>query len=119
MKSEESIKVKRNSYGTLIGDFSNVEYFYDDIMASRKVRKVEATRHETLNTDFIAEEDAELLERLIMSTDVFMVENADTTYTVPVIVTDSSFVKKTGANDKVKIQYTIKIEYANPINTNS
>ena len=53
-----------------------------------------------------------------MSTDVYIVENDDTTYTEAVMVTDSSFVKKTVANDKM-IQYTINIEYANPINTNS
>jgi hypothetical protein len=53
-----------------------------------------------------------------MSTDVYIVENTDTTYTQGVIVTDSSIVKKTVANDKL-IQYTIKIEYANNVNTNS
>ena len=48
-----------------------------------------------------------------------MIENSDTTYTVGVMVTDSSFVRKTQANDGMRIQYTIKIEYANPLNTNS
>ena len=74
---------------------------------------------ETINTDFISEAEAEFLENLIMSTNVHIVENDDTTYTVPVMVTDKSFVKKTVANNKVKIQYTINIEYANPVNTNS
>ena len=53
-----------------------------------------------------------------MSTDVYIIENADTDYTQGVMVTDSSFVRKTSANDKL-IKYTINIEYANPINTNS
>ena len=54
-----------------------------------------------------------------MSTNVQIVENADTDYTVPVLITDKSIVRKTQANDGVKIQYTINIEYANPLNTNS
>ena len=54
-----------------------------------------------------------------MSTNVQIVENADTTYTVPVMITDKSIERKTSANDGVKIQYTFKIEYANPYNTNS
>ena len=54
-----------------------------------------------------------------MSTNVEVIENADTDYTVPVMVTDTSFVRKTVANDKIQIQYTIQIEYANPLNTNS
>ena len=53
-----------------------------------------------------------------MSTDVYIVENADTDFTQAVMVSDTSFVKKTVANDKL-IKYTINIEYANPINTNS
>ena len=47
-----------------------------------------------------------------------MVQNSDTTYTQPVMITDTSFIKKTVANDKM-IQYSIKIEYSNPVNTNS
>ena len=34
------------------------------------------------------------------------------------MITDSNIVRKTQANDKL-IQYTINIEYANPVNTNS
>ena len=49
---------------------------------------------------------------------VDIVENMDTEFTQGVVITDSSFIKKTSANDKL-IQYTINIEYANPINTNS
>ena len=53
-----------------------------------------------------------------MSTDVYIVENADTEFTQGVMITDSSFTKKTRANDKM-MQYTIQIEYANNVNTNS
>jgi len=119
MKSTQSLEVKRNSYGKLIGDFNSTEYSYQNYESAKKVREVEATRVETLNTDYITEEDAQLLENLLMSTDVFMVENADTEYTIPVMVTDNKIVRKTKANNKLKIQYTIKIEYSNPINTNS
>ena len=87
-------------------------------MRGKQTRQTTATLKETLNTDWITEQDAQLLEGLIMSTNVEMVENADTDYTQGVMVTDTSFVRKTVANDKM-IQYTIKIEYANNINTNS
>ena len=60
-----------------------------------------------------------LLENLIKSTRVEMIANADTSSTLPVMVTESSFARKTQANDGMKIQYTIKIQYANPLNTNS
>ena len=101
-----------------MGRFNGSKWSYNNTMRGKKTRQVTAVLKETLNTDWITEQDANLLEKLIMSTDVYIVENADTTYTEPVMITDTSFVKKTVANDKL-IQYTIQIEYANPINTNS
>lgn len=117
-KSTQTIDVNRNTYSTMLGTFNKSKYRYNNTQRGKKTREVTATLKETLNTDWITEQDANLLEKLIMSTDVYIVENSDTTYTQGVVVTDSSFVRKTNANDKL-IQYTIQIEYANPINTNS
>jgi hypothetical protein len=102
----------------MLGTFNKSKYRYNNTQRGKKTRQVTAVLKETLNTDWITEQDANLLEKLIMSTDVYIVENADTEFTQGVVVTDSSFVRKTNANDKL-IQYTIQIEYANPINTNS
>ena len=118
MKSEQTVKVERNNYSTLIGDFNSNRFSYSNSERGKSTRQTTAIVEETLNTDWITEQDAELLEKLIISTNVEMVENDDTTYTQAVMVTDSSFVRKTVANNKM-IQYTIKIEYANNINTNS
>jgi hypothetical protein len=117
-KSTQTIEVSRNNYETMLGDFNNTMYSYDNFGRGKKTRTTTAILKETLQTDWISEADAVLLESLIMSTNVQIVENADTTYTVPVMVSDKSFIKKTVANDKL-IKYTINIEYANPINTNS
>jgi hypothetical protein len=117
-KSTQTLEVKRDNYSSMLGNFSNDLYSYDNFKRGKTTRQTTAILKETLNTDWITEADAVLLENLIMSTNVNIVENADTVYTVPVMITDSSFVKKTVANDNL-IQYTINIEYANPINTNS
>ena len=101
-----------------MGRFNGSKWSYNNTMRGKRTRETTAILKETLNTDWINEADARLLEKLIMSNDVYIVENADTTYTEGVIVTDSSFIKKTVANDNL-IQYSITIEYANPINTNS
>tara|TARA_R100000234_G_scaffold83632_1_gene53014 strand:- start:5004 stop:6464 length:1461 start_codon:yes stop_codon:yes gene_type:complete len=117
-KSTQTIDVNRNTYSTMLGTFNKSKWRYNNTQRGKKTRQVTAVLKETLNTDWITEQDANLLEKLIISTDVYIVENADTTYTQGVVITDSSFVKKTNANDNL-IQYTIQIEYANPINTNS
>jgi len=119
MKSTQTVDVKRDTFGKVLGEFNSSAYSYNNFDSTQQVRKTDAILKETLNTDWIAEEDAELLEKCIVSTDVFIIENADTTYTVPVLITDKSIARKTNANDGMKIQYTIKIEYANPLNTNN
>ena len=118
MKSTQTIEVTRNNYNTIMGRFNASKWYYNNTMRGKTTREVTAVLKETLNTDWITEDQAYLLEKLIMSTDVYIVENADTEFTQGVMVTDSSIVQKTVANDKM-IQYTIQIEYANNVNTNS
>tara|TARA_R100001594_G_scaffold26766_1_gene51458 strand:- start:3607 stop:5133 length:1527 start_codon:yes stop_codon:yes gene_type:complete len=117
-KSTQTIEVNRNNYSSIIGRFNASKWYYNNTMRGKKSRQVTAVLKETLNTDWITEDQAYLLEKLIMSTDVYIVENEDTEFTEGVMITDSSIVKKTVANDKL-IRYTIQIEYANPVNTNS
>ena len=117
-KSTQTVEVSRDNYNSMIGTFNKSKWRYDDTQRGKTTRQTTAILKETLNTDWITEQDGNLLEKLIMSTDVYVVENADTDHTQGVLVTDSSFIKKTVANDKM-IQYTINIEYANPLNTNS
>ena len=102
----------------MLGHFNKSKYYYMNFGKGQAVRQTTAKKKETLNTDFISEADGHLIEKLLMSTSVFVVKNDSTQTTESVIVTDSSFVKKTVANDKL-IQYSISIEYANELNTNS
>ena len=118
-KSTQTVNVERNNYSSMLGTFNKSKYRYDDYQRGKTTRQTTAVLQETLNTDWITEQDADLIEKLIMSTDVYVVENDDTTYTQAVMVTSSSHIRKTQANDGMKIQYTINIEYANPLNTNS
>jgi hypothetical protein len=118
-KSTQTVEVKRNKYESMLGDFNSSMYSYDNFSGGKKVRQTTAILKETLETDWLEEPMSEFLENAIKSTNVQIIENADTSYTVPVLITDTSFVRKTVANDGVKIRYTFKIEYANPLNTNS
>ncbi len=118
-KSTQTVDVKRDTYGSVIGTFNKSKYRYDDYQRGSTVRQTTAKLKETLNTDWIKEEQATLIEKLLMSTDVYVIENADTEFTQAVMVTSSSHIRKTQANDGMKIQYSIDIEYANNLNTNS
>ena len=118
MKSISTIEVTRDNYNSMLGTFNKSRWRYNNTQRGKTTRQTTAILKETLQTDWISEQDANLLEKLAYSTDVYILENLDTDFTEGVVITDSSFVKKTVANDKL-IQYTINIEYANPINTNS
>ena len=118
MKSTSTVEVQRDNFSTMIGTFNKSKWRYNNTQRGKTTRQTTAILKETIQTDWISEQDANLLEKCIYSTDVYIVENAETDFTEGVVITDSSFVKKTVANDKL-IQYTINIEYANPINTNS
>ena len=118
MKSTQTTEVSRNNYNTLLGKYNSSKFFYNNTMRGINTRQTTAVLKEQLNTDWITENDGILIEKLLMSTNVDIVENMDTEFTQGVVITDSSFIKKTSANDNL-IQYTINIEYANPINTNS
>lgn len=117
-KSTQTIDIKRNNYNSMLGTFNKSLWRYNNTQRGKTTREVTATLKETLNTGWLTEQDAVFMENLLLSGRVDVVQNGDTTYTEGVIITDSSFVKKTIANDNL-IQYTVNIEYSNPINTNS
>ncbi len=118
MKSTQTLSVERNNYNALIGTYNKSVWRYNDTQRGKTTRQTTATLKETLNTDWLSENEATLMEKLLISTNVYILDNADTEFTQAVMITDSNIVRKTQANDKL-IQYTINIEYANPINTNS
>jgi hypothetical protein len=112
MKNTQTIEVKRNNYETLVGEFNNTMYGYSQLSRGKKTRNTTTRVKETINTDWITEEDAVLLQGLLSSTNVLIVDN----FCHPVMITDSSMVRKNSVNDRLKIQYTLKIEWAVPIN---
>ena len=119
MKSTQTIDIKRDTYQTMIGKFNQPLYEYNNYENGIETRETSARITETINTDFLNEAEATLLESLFVSTKIDVVLDPDSSeYTVPVTIKDSKFIKKTIANNKL-IQYTIAIEYAHPLNTNS
>ena len=118
LKSTDTIDITRNKYEKVIGIFNKSKYRYSNWDKGQAVRETSAIRKETLNTGYLDAEQASLVKECLLSTDVYVVQNVNTGITQSVIVTDSSYVKKTVANDKL-IQYTVNIEYSNNVNTNS
>lgn len=89
--------------GALSGDTSYVQGTFEGGTRAYNVNAVETIE---ANTDFITEEEADVLKELFSSVDVYM-QTGD--YFEPVVINETEYVKQTSVNDKI-IQYIIQIE---------
>jgi len=122
MKSIRGLATNRTTYTQLGGTWNDEYYIPYSYKGGEKNFKVNAKERITLNTDFLNNDnESAWLEELINSSEVYIIKEFDSTYTPttnvssfnryvePVRVTNSNFIRKTVANDKL-IQYTIEIE---------
>jgi hypothetical protein len=119
MKSTRTVTTNRTSYTQQAGTWNESTFKIKGYKGGKKNFRVNSTEKIKLNTDFVTEAEGVWFEELINSTDVYIVngylegyENIfklTNKYVEPVVLTTSSYVKKTIANDKV-MQYTIEIE---------
>ena len=122
-KSEITTDITRTHYESMLGTYDKSVFRYNDTDRGKNVNKVTALKKQKIQTDWLTEVEALMIESLLVSTNVFTIKNikagVGTEFTQPVVVTDKSFKKKTLINDGIKIKYTINIEFANLTNTNS
>ena len=116
-KSTESVDITRSDMGSVPGTWDNLTFNYDTWDRGKKTLYTEATRKLTINSDWLNPDEGAWLEELFTSTNVQILGDDNIVY--PVILTDKTYTKKTSVNNKIKIQYTIKLEYANKVRTNS
>ena len=117
MKSTKSITTNRTSYTQLGGTWNESAFKISGYKGGKKNFRVNSTEKIKLNTDFVTEEEGVWFEQLINSPEVYVLEGfqSDPTYSSfnnyvqPATITNSSYVRKTKANDKL-MQYTIEIE---------
>jgi len=125
-KSIRSISTKGSTYEQLAGTWNEAAYRVDSYKGGKKSFRVNATEKITMNSDFVSESENDMLEELINSPEVYILEgyqddgaySALNQYVKPVRLTTSSFVKKTVANDKL-IQYTFEVEKSKTLRTQS
>ena len=120
MKSVRSTSTNRTTYTQMTGSWNESRYAIDGYKGGKKNFRVNSTERIQVNSDFLTEADAVWFEELINSQEVYILNGYDSTesapyntmtnkYVEPVLVTTSSYVRKTLANDKL-IQYTFELE---------
>ena len=109
-------KIERSTFRTGRGNWDSlsntVDWTYNVRDRGETVTDVTAEQLETLSTDWMNARFVPMIEDLVTSPSVFVYDSGSPQNAVPVVVTDSSFVTKTNANDKL-ITYQVKVKYAN------
>ena len=116
-KSIESVDITSEEMESVSGTWDSATFSYNNWDRGKETLFTEATRKLVINSDYLNEDEAVWLEELFTSTDIQIIDDNGTIY--PVIITNKTYTKKTSVNDKIKIQYTINLEYANKVRTNS
>ena len=116
-KSTESVDITRSDAGSVPGTWNSATFTYNNWDRGKKTLYTEATRKLTINSDWLNPDEGVWLEELFTSTNVQILADDNVVY--PVVITDKKYTKKTSVNNKIKIQYTVNLEYANKVRTNS
>ena len=98
-------------YGRQHGSWNASSYKQKIHERGKSIVNISATEQMFLNTHLLNETEALFLQDLFSSPVVYMFENSNA---IPVCVLDSSYTKRTSANDKI-MQYELTIEKAHKI----
>ena len=118
MKSVRSTTTNRTTYTQMGGTWNDSVYEIEGYKGGKKNFRVNSTERIQINSDFLTEADAVWFEELMNSQSVYILNGYNATestftitnkYVEPVLITTSSYVRKTIANDK-RIQYTFDLE---------
>tara|TARA_R110000737_G_scaffold149134_1_gene178514 strand:- start:2216 stop:3670 length:1455 start_codon:yes stop_codon:yes gene_type:complete len=119
-KSVRSLSTNRTTYTQAQGTWNDSTYRIDGFKGGKKNFRVNSTEKIQVNSDFVSEADSQWFEELVNSQEVYILNGYDASetppyntmtnkYVEPVLITTSSYIRKTIANDKL-MQYTFEME---------
>tara|TARA_R100000781_G_scaffold102374_1_gene65875 strand:+ start:80 stop:1501 length:1422 start_codon:yes stop_codon:yes gene_type:complete len=129
-KSIRTISTQGSTYTQLNGSWNEANYRYANQQGGKKTFRRNATEKVTINTDFVTENYNVMFEELMNSPEVYILQGTQAStssgnysyelsqYVTPTRILNSSFVKKTKANDQL-IQYTFEVEKSKTLRTQS
>lgn len=127
-KSVRTISTQGSTYTQLNGSWNEANYKYANQQGGKKSFRRNATEKVTINTNFVTENYNVMFEELMNSPEVYILQGTQAStssgiysfelsqYVTPTRILNSSFVKKTKANDQL-IQYTFEVEKSKTLRT--
>jgi hypothetical protein len=111
--------IKRTTFEQVAGNWDTTDAAQDfnfrGDQGGTRISKVSATQEMTANSDLFNEDEVSLLETLYLSPNVFLLGTAADSKAgtiTPIVVTDSTFIRKKGVNLRSPFTYQIKFKYA-------
>lgn len=118
-KSQRSLSVQRSSFEKQYGNYTtaNGSWSYDAWDGGKQTFNTRGTESITLSTDWISEAEAEWLEQLITSPEVYILDlgvygTVNNASVKPISIKSSNYEIKTSVNDKL-FNLTIEAELSN------
>ena len=116
LRYDYSVNVKRKEFEQVSGNWDSasttVDFNYRGDEGGIRIAGVEAHQELTATTDLLNESDVDLLETLMLSPNVYISINGAEGNYAPIVVKDTSFIKKRGVNERGQYLYQIKFKYA-------
>ena len=107
--------IERKTFKQVAGNWdtadANQDFNFRGDEGGTRIAKVSATQEMVANTDLFNQDEVDLLESLFISPNVFLIGTGGESVT-PIVITDTSFVRKKGVNERSPFTYQIKFKYA-------
>lgn len=110
MVSRTSFSTEARTYQPQIGSWESPTLFYNDYETSNQKYVVDSKQALTVNTDWISEDYNDIIKQLLVSDEIYWVQDESTNRLTPITINTESITFKTGVVDKV-IQYAFEFEY--------
>ena len=110
MVSRTSFSTEARTYQPQIGSFESPTLFYNDYETSNQKYVVDSKQGLSVNTDWVDESYNDIFKQLLVSDEVYWVQNETTGTLTPITINTESVTFKTGVVDKV-IQYAFDFEF--------
>lgn len=111
-KSEVNYTLDRKQYTQVIGTYAETDFKFNTYDRGITDRMVIATKGMVVNSDWLSKGEFELLKTLLISNDVFIVD--DDGNQIPVVVDESSYVVKDDRYSRL-FNLTIKLKFSQPV----
>jgi hypothetical protein len=110
MVSKTSFSTEARTYQPQIGSFQATTLSYQDYETSNQKYIVDSEQGLLVNTDWVSEDYNEIFKQLLVSEEVYWVQDEANGSVTPITINTESITFKTGVVDKV-IQYTFEFLY--------